>query len=69
MKSSNGTGNHHFVWQSGYGAFSVSRSNEDSVNAYIATQAERQRKMTFQDELRLLFRKHHLEYDERCLWE
>jgi putative transposase len=31
-------GHHHFGWQSGYGAFSVSQSAKDSVIAYIANQ-------------------------------
>lgn len=58
-----------FHWQSGYGAFSVSESNVAAVTAYIANQEEHHKKMTFQDELRLLFRKHNVEFDERYVWD
>ena len=33
-------GLHGFGWQNGYGAFSVSKSNMESVTAYIVKQAE-----------------------------
>jgi putative transposase len=58
-----------FYWQAGYGAFSVSESNMDQVRAYIANQAEHHRKTTFQDEYRAFLRKHHIEYDERYVWD
>jgi REP-associated tyrosine transposase len=35
------------------------------VKEYIAPQAEHHRKMTFQEELRALLRKHEIEFDER----
>ena len=44
-----------FYWQNGYGAFSVSPSKVKDVTDYIATQEERHRVMTFQDELRETF--------------
>ena len=40
-----------FYWQAGYGAFSVSQSNVESVFRYIQSQEEHHRKVTFQDEL------------------
>ena len=58
-----------FSWQSGYGAFSVSMSNIDSVKQYIAEQEHHHRKTSFQDEFRALLRKHGIEWDERYLWE
>jgi REP element-mobilizing transposase RayT len=58
-----------FQWQNGYGAFSVSHSNLPAVRKYIAGQEEHHRKMTFQDELRLLLQKHDLTWDERYLWD
>ena len=58
-----------FAWQGGYAAFSVSASNLDQVQRYIATQEEHHRKLSFQDELRALFRKHDLEWDERYVWD
>ena len=58
-----------FQWQGGYAAFSVSQSNLDQVRAYIAKQEEHHRKLNFQDELRLLLRKHNVEWDERYMWD
>jgi len=58
-----------FAWQTGYGAFSVSRSNREVVEQYIANQEEHHRRMTFQEELITFLKRHGLEYDERYLWE
>ena len=58
-----------FYWQGGYGAFSVSQSNVEQVRAYIATQEEHHRKVSFQDEFRALCRKHGVEIDERYVWD
>jgi REP element-mobilizing transposase RayT len=58
-----------FRWQGGYAAFSVSQSNLEQVKRYIALQAEHHRKMSFQDELRTLLRKHEVEWDERYAWD
>ena len=58
-----------FQWQAGYGDFSVSHSNIDSVLRYIADQAEHHRKQTFQDEYRAFLKKHAVEYDERYVWD
>ena len=58
-----------FAWQEKYGAFSVSESRVESVVEYIKGQAEHHRKMTFQEEFVALLKKHHVEYDERYLWD
>ena len=58
-----------FAWQSGYGIFSVSQSNVEAVRAYIANQREHHRKQSFQDELRALFTKHQIAFDERYVWD
>ena len=58
-----------FEWQGGYADFSVSQSNLPQVREYIAGQENHHRKMTFQDELRALFRKHEIEFDERYVWD
>jgi len=58
-----------FGWQTGYGAFSVSKSNADAVSRYIADQAEHHLKKTFQEEFLEYLRKHEIEYDERYIWE
>ncbi|HLL16662.1 MAG TPA: IS200/IS605 family transposase [Pyrinomonadaceae bacterium] len=57
-----------FNWQSGYGAFSVSQSNMQTVAEYIAHQEEHHRKLTFQDEYVMFLRKHGISYDESNLW-
>ena len=56
-------------WQSGYAVFSVSQSNLEQVKDYIARQEEHHQKMTLQDELRTLLRKHQVEWNERYFWD
>ncbi|MDB5321195.1 MAG: transposase IS200-family protein [Phycisphaerales bacterium] len=58
-----------FAWQNGYGAFSVSRSSVEAVSAYIANQEVHHRRMTFQEELLAILKKHGIDYDERYIWE
>jgi len=58
-----------FEWQGGYADFSVSASNLEFVKKYIANQQYHHRKMTFQDELRTLLRRHNVEWDERYIWD
>jgi putative transposase len=58
-----------FQWQAGYGAFSVSQSQSNVVDRYIAEQEKHHRRRTFQDEFREFLKKHKLEYDERYVWE
>ena len=58
-----------FAWQAGYGAFAVSYSHFDRVKRYIARQAQHHRRTTFQEEFVAFLQRHHIEYDERYLWE
>jgi putative transposase len=58
-----------FRWQSGYGAFSVSRSQLTTLMHYIETQDDHHRTLRFQDELRLILRRADMPYDERYLWD
>ena len=58
-----------FEWQGGYATFSVSKSNLKDVERYIASQEEHHRRMSFQEELRAILRKHEVEWDERYLWD
>ncbi len=58
-----------FEWQGGYADFSVSASNLDRAKRYIANQEEHHRKMSFQDEIRALLKKHRMEWDERYIWD
>ena len=62
-------GNRNFAWQSGYGVFSVSYSNLDLVERYIKNQELHHAKRNFQDEFRLLCKKHGIEIDERYVWD
>ncbi len=58
-----------FAWQSGYGAFSVSESQVETVRHYIANQAEHHRKFTFQDEYRHFLQRHRIAFDEHHVWD
>ena len=58
-----------FAWQEGYGAFSVSKSEESKVVRYISNQEEHHRKRTFKEELVGLLEKHGIEYDKRYIWK
>ena len=58
-----------FEWQGGYSDFSVSKSNLEPVTHYISAQDEHHKKVTFQDELRALWRRHDVEFDERYVWD
>lgn len=58
-----------FQWQAGYGAFSVSQSQADEVQRYIARQQEHHRKFDFQREFRRLLELHAIEIDERYVWD
>lgn len=57
-----------FAWQEGYGAFTVSKSNLESVVAYIQSQRAHHRKIGFQEEYLEFLQKHGVEYDERYVW-
>lgn len=58
-----------FSWQRGYGAFSVSESMVDVVSKYIENQESHHKKMSFQEELLTLLKKHNVQYDERYIWD
>lgn len=57
-----------FGWQTGYAAFSVSPSNREAVERYIADQQKHHRKFTFQEEFIALLEKHGVAYDPRYVW-
>jgi putative transposase len=59
---------HDFAWQEGYGAFTVSKSNLETVVAYIQNQREHHQQHSYQEEFRGLLLKHGIDYDERYLW-
>lgn len=59
-----GPGIPEFSWQAGYAAFSVSQSSVADVIRYIEAQEVHHRLVTFQDELRKLFLRHEIEFNE-----
>jgi len=58
-----------FQWQSGYGAFSYSRSAIDRVVNYIHNQKEHHRKSTFKEEYLKLLKERKVEFKEEYLFE
>jgi REP element-mobilizing transposase RayT len=58
-----------FSWQEGYGAFSVSKSEEKRVIGYIQNQHEHHAKRSFKDEFLDFLVRYEIEYDERYLWD
>ncbi len=56
-----------FRWQEGYGAFTVSASAREAVQAYIANQEQHHRAKSFREELVEFLEKSGVEYDARYL--
>lgn len=54
-----------FEWQQGYGAFSVSSSQQVQVRTYINSQAEHHRRRNFDEEFLAFLKKHKIDYDPR----
>ncbi|MES2701783.1 MAG: IS200/IS605 family transposase [Bacteroidota bacterium] len=57
-----------FFWQEGYGAFSYSKSQTDSVVKYILNQQEHHKKVGFQEEYRKMLNDFAIDYDEKYLF-
>lgn len=57
-----------YEWQEGYGVFSYSQSQRDSVYEYILNQAEHHRKQTFREEYLNFLDKFNVPYDERYIF-
>ncbi len=58
-----------FAWQEGYSSFAVSASNIPAVKRYVLNQEARHRKMTFEDELLILLRKHGIAFDPKDVFD
>lgn len=58
-----------FYWQSGYGAFTYSHSQMDTVIKYIMNQQHHHKKRTFRNEYIEFLNKFGIEYDEKYLFE
>jgi len=59
---------HRFSWQSGYGAFSYSKSDVSKVIQYIKNQKLHHKTKTFQAEYLELLKSNDVEYDERYIF-
>lgn len=58
-----------FEWQVGYGAFSYSKSQVDSVCKYIQNQEEHHKSQTFKEEYIEMLTKFGIDYEEKYLFE
>ena len=58
-----------FEWQSGYGAFTYSRSQRNDVINYIMKQDEHHGRSSFKDEYLELLRKNEIKYEDAYLFE
>ena len=57
-----------FSWQVGYGAFTVSKSQIDIVQKYIANQEEHHKKMSFEEEFVELLKRNKIDFDYKYLF-
>jgi putative transposase len=57
-----------FAWQPGYGAFSVSQSQQKAVIEYIDGQAQHHAKWTFEQEFLTMVKKSGITYDPRFVF-
>jgi len=58
-----------FSWQGGYGAFSYSHSQIETVYNYILNQEEHHRRKTFREEYLQFLKEFDVPYEERYLFE
>ena len=57
-----------FNWQRGYGAFTVSASQVESVTQYIANQEAHHRKQSFEEEFIAMLKLNEIEFDMKYLF-
>ncbi|MBK6936024.1 MAG: IS200/IS605 family transposase [Chitinophagaceae bacterium] len=58
-----------FQWQSGYGAFSLSKSQRDTVVKYIMTQEEHHKTTSFRDEYIKMLADSEISFDEKYIFD
>jgi putative transposase len=58
-----------FRWQEGFGAFSYSQSQLDTIERYIKNQESHHKKKTFREEYIGFLKKYNVEYDERYIFD
>jgi REP element-mobilizing transposase RayT len=59
----------HFEWQTGFGAFSYSKSQTDAVCQYIWNQKKHHEQVSFKDEYLTILQKAGVDYDDRYLFD
>ena len=58
-----------FAWQEGFGAFSYSRSQIDSVVKYVLNQEKHHRLRTFRDEYESILKEFQVDFDHRYVFK
>jgi hypothetical protein len=58
-----------FEWQSGFGAFTYSKSQLNNVIGYIQNQAQHHKKQSFREEYLLLLDKFEITYNPKYLFD
>ncbi len=58
-----------FDWQESYGAFTISRCEDEFVKKYIADQKHFHKSVSYKDEFRDFLIRHEIEFDEDEVWE
>ena len=64
-----GPGFAKFGWQRGYAAFSVGLSDRAALVRYIDAQAAHHQRRDFQAEMRAMFAKYGVAFDEKFVWD
>ena len=60
---------HKFAWQEGYGAFSYSKSQRDTIIKYVMNQEEHHKVKSFKEEYLKMLSDFEVKYEERYLFE
>lgn len=61
--------NHKFSWQEGFGAFSYSKGQIDTIAKYILNQEEHHRQITFKEEYINFLKSFDIDYDPNYLFD
>ncbi|MEC7840468.1 MAG: IS200/IS605 family transposase [Chlamydiota bacterium] len=67
--SGHSKGYKNFSWQRGYGYFSVGKQQIDAVRKYVKRQKEHHKKTGFEDEVKSIYTKLKIKFDERYVWD
>lgn len=59
----------HFEWQKGYGAFSHSRSQLDTVIKYVLNQEKHHKKKSFKEEYLEILRKNDIKFNDEYVFD